>query len=255
MTRHFYIPFYAEAYLADTQHLSLEEQGAYMRLLCFMWMRGGYLRDDDKELSRLLGLHVNKWKKMRETLGVFLQKHPPGLLTQKRLIHEYQKAEAKRDSKRQNAHARWQAETSKNNEVENANASVSHMQNGCETPLFADASADANHISSHLLSISRSKIKKIRSDLGQAKSCGQVVLSEQEMGIFTQQLVELFRQHKLQPPSDYDIIRQWMKSGFDPFGHILPVITELLSRNQQTHSTPPRSWKYFAKEIYAAGGR
>ncbi len=36
MTKHFYMPFFTEAYLADTQHLSLEEQGAYMRLLCFM---------------------------------------------------------------------------------------------------------------------------------------------------------------------------------------------------------------------------
>ena len=123
MTKHFYMPFFTEAYLADTQHLSLEEQGAYMRLLCFMWMRGGYLRDDDKELSRLLGLHVNKWKKIRETLGAFLQKHPPHLLTQKRLIHEYQKAEGKRESKRQNAHARWQGESSKNNQIINADAS------------------------------------------------------------------------------------------------------------------------------------
>lgn len=256
MTKHFFMPFYAEAYLADTQHLSLDEQGAYMRLLCFMWMRGGYLRDDDKELSRLLGLHVNKWVNMRKTLGGFLQKHPPGLLTQKRLIHEYQKAEAKRDSKRQSAHARWQGESSKNNHIAHASASVSHMQTACEPSLFADAGADASHISSHLLSISISKFKNNRSDR-QRKNCGQLgpPISEADVGIFTNRLVSIFNQHKLQPPNDYEVIRQWLDSGLDPFQHILPVIAELLARNLQTHSMPPRSWRYFAKEVYAMGAR
>ena len=254
MTKHFFMPFYTEAYLADTQHLSLEEQGAYMRLLSFMWMRGGYLRDDDKELARLLGLHVNKWVKMRETLGVFLQKHPPCLLTQKRLIHEYQKTESKRESKRQNAHARWQGESSKNNHIAHASASVSHMRSECEPSLFADAGADANHIASHMLSISI--VKDIRSDR-QRKNCGQLVpaISEQEVSVFTNRLVGIFNQHKLQPPNDYEVIRQWLDSGLDPFQHILPVIAELLSRNMQTHSAPPRSWKYFAKEVYAMGVR
>lgn len=256
MTKHFYMPFYAEAYLADTQHLSLEEQGAYMRLLCFMWMRGGYLRDDDKELSRLLGLHVNKWKKIRETLGVFLQKHPPHLLTQKRLIHEYQKAEGKRESKRQNAHARWQGESNKNNDMSYADASPPHMRSTSEPSLFADASADANHITSHLLSISISKFKNNRSDR-QRRNCGQLrhPFNEQDAGAFSAKLVEIFTQHKLQPPGDYEIIRQWIDSGLDPFQHILPVIAELLMRNLQTHSEPPRSWKYFAKEVYAMGLR
>lgn len=254
MTKHFFMPFYTEAYLADTQHLSLDEQGAYMRLLSFMWMRGGYLRDDDKELARLLGLHVNKWVKMRETLGVFLQKHPPGLLTQKRLIHEYQKTESKRESKRQSAHARWQGESSKNNHIAHASASLSHMRNECEPSLFADAGADANHIASHMLSISI--VKDIRSDR-QRKNRGQLVptISEQEVSVFTNRLVGIFNQHKLQPPNDYEVIRQWLDSGLDPFQHILPVIAELLSRNMQTHSAPPRSWKYFAKEVYAMGVR
>ena len=30
---------------------------------------------------------------------------------------------------------------------------------------------------------------------------------------------------------------------------------ELLARNMQTHSNPPRSWRYFAKEVYAMGVR
>ena len=256
MTKHFYMPFFTEAYLADTQHLSLEEQGAYMRLLCFMWMRGGYLRDDDKELSRLLGLHVNKWKKIRETLGAFLQKHPPHLLTQKRLIHEYQKAEGKRESKRQNAHARWQGESSKNNQIINADASPPHMQSVCEPSLFADAGADASHISSHLLSISISKFKNNRSD-GRQGNCGKLKhpFSEDDASVFTNRLVSIFNQHKLQPPNDYEVIRQWIDSGLDPFQHILPVIAELLARNMQTHSNPPRSWRYFAKEVYAMGMR
>jgi hypothetical protein len=29
--------------------------------------------------------------------------------------------------------------------------------------------------------------------------------------------VGIFNQHKLQPPNDYEVIRQWLDSGLDPF--------------------------------------
>jgi uncharacterized protein YdaU (DUF1376 family) len=38
MSRTPFMPFYPDAYLADTAQLTLEEQGAYMRLLCYLWI-------------------------------------------------------------------------------------------------------------------------------------------------------------------------------------------------------------------------
>src|SRR5437899_3414994 len=46
---------YARDWLVDTAHLSLEDQGAYMRLLCHQWIEGP-LPSNREELARRLGL-------------------------------------------------------------------------------------------------------------------------------------------------------------------------------------------------------
>ena len=51
------------------------------------------------------------------------------------------------------------------------------------------------------------------------------------------------------PTGSFDLVRNYAL----PLP--LTVIAELLVRNMQTHSEPPRSWKYFAKEVYAMGLR
>lgn len=47
--------FYARSYLEGCAHMTLAEQGAYMRLLCHQWERGT-LPDAPDQLARLLGL-------------------------------------------------------------------------------------------------------------------------------------------------------------------------------------------------------
>src|SRR5580658_8883388 len=89
MARPKYMRFYPDDYLEDTMLLSMEEQGVYMRLLCLMWTNGGRLRHDDRLLSRMLGIHANKWSKIKPKLAAFLMEESPGFLTQKRLRKEY----------------------------------------------------------------------------------------------------------------------------------------------------------------------
>ena len=88
MSRNPYMPLYIEAFLADTAGLTLEEQGAYIRLLCHMWINCGKLVDNNKIIARILGVHVNKWLKIRQNLEGYLPSNPPGYLSNPRLQKE-----------------------------------------------------------------------------------------------------------------------------------------------------------------------
>jgi uncharacterized protein YdaU (DUF1376 family) len=127
MSRTPFMPFYPDAYLADTAQLTLEEQGAYMRLLCYLWINCGQVVDNNKIIARMLGIHVNKWLKLRKTLGGYLVESSPGYLTQTRLQKEYSKSLNISERNRQNAHRRWDGNTLENNDSDDATASTTHM--------------------------------------------------------------------------------------------------------------------------------
>lgn len=66
------MPFYTDAYLADTRHLTTEEHGAYLLLLMCAWRtRDCKLADDDKSLARITGLSPTRWRRMRPVLEQF----------------------------------------------------------------------------------------------------------------------------------------------------------------------------------------
>jgi len=82
------MPFLVDKYLTDTEHLSLEEHGAYCLLLFRMWQRGGSLADNDADLARLLGVTPKTWERLRGRLAPFFECHG-GLLMQKRLQKQW----------------------------------------------------------------------------------------------------------------------------------------------------------------------
>ena len=85
-----YMRFFPDDYLNDTLSMSMEEQGVYMRLLCIMWVNGAKIRKDDRIISRMLGIHLNKWLKVKKSgIMALLSDHSSGYLTQKRLLREY----------------------------------------------------------------------------------------------------------------------------------------------------------------------
>src|SRR5215207_7110090 len=63
-----YMPFYPADYLADTQHLSLEQHGAYLLLILAYW-RHGNLPTDEQKLARIAHMSPVKWKAHRDTLA------------------------------------------------------------------------------------------------------------------------------------------------------------------------------------------
>ena len=63
---------YTDAFIADTQHLSNEETGIYIRLICFAWRtQNCVLPDDDKRLANMVGMTLPAWKKKRGTIMGF----------------------------------------------------------------------------------------------------------------------------------------------------------------------------------------
>jgi len=84
------MPFFVDAYMADTMHLSECEDGIYMRLLMCMWRMEGRLPDDDVRLARFVRIPKLKWcKKYRPVLSEFFDIES-GYWTQKRLAKEWQ---------------------------------------------------------------------------------------------------------------------------------------------------------------------
>lgn len=59
-----YMKFYPKDYLGDTTTLTLEEHGAYLLILFLMWGNGGYLKFNQKDLARHLGVSVPKFNKI-----------------------------------------------------------------------------------------------------------------------------------------------------------------------------------------------
>lgn len=84
------MPFFVDAYLADTTHLSTEEHGAYLLLLMAMWRRGGGIPDDDKDNARMVGLTPRQWSAMKPRVVCFFARTPDGGWTQKRLQKEWE---------------------------------------------------------------------------------------------------------------------------------------------------------------------
>jgi uncharacterized protein YdaU (DUF1376 family) len=62
------MPFYPDAYMADTMHLTLEQHGAYLKLLMIMWRMDARILDDDKTIARMLSISVKKWKVLRPVI-------------------------------------------------------------------------------------------------------------------------------------------------------------------------------------------
>jgi len=96
------LPFFTDAYLADTRHLTTEEHGAYLLLLMCAWRtRGCSLKDDDKLLSRMAGVTSTKWKRLKPVIQDFFT-ISNGRWYQKKLQYVYETVSRKVERNRAN---------------------------------------------------------------------------------------------------------------------------------------------------------
>lgn len=127
------IPYFGDAYMADTRHLTLEEHGAYHLLLLIAWRSPNCaLPDDDKRIAQMLGITPKKWAKLKPTIMAFWTRTENGW-EQKRLTKERRWVEEKSRKNSAAAEAKWEAKRLKNNSGRDANADAN-----------AQANADAN---------------------------------------------------------------------------------------------------------------
>jgi uncharacterized protein YdaU (DUF1376 family) len=103
------LPFWTDAYLADTRHLSTLQHGIYLLLMMEAWRRPKCsLPDEDVLLARLAGLPVDQWATEKPTVMAFwkLDKRSK-TWTQKRLSKEQVYVREKSVSQRERAAKRW----------------------------------------------------------------------------------------------------------------------------------------------------
>ena len=101
------IPLFGDAYLADTQHLSTEEHGAYLLLMMAAWRQEDCgLPLDDKKLARITGLSSRRWTQIRETiLGFWTVEN--GRIYQRRLRKEMVYSKSRSKAQAEKAAGKW----------------------------------------------------------------------------------------------------------------------------------------------------
>jgi len=123
MTTTPYMQLYISDYIADTQHLSTEQHGAYLLLLMAMWRNGGKLQNDNTKLSRIARVSLRRWHLIANEVMEFFDIEGD-IITQKRLVEEYQKATSKVEKRIASGRLGGLAKSLKNNNTRLANASV-----------------------------------------------------------------------------------------------------------------------------------
>jgi uncharacterized protein YdaU (DUF1376 family) len=63
-----YFKFFADDWLNATRHMSLEERGAYIDLICLIMNEQGGLPDDERRISHMLHISTRKWRAVKKQL-------------------------------------------------------------------------------------------------------------------------------------------------------------------------------------------
>lgn len=83
------LPFFTDAYLADTRHLTAAQHGAYLLLLMTAWRSTDCrLPDDDNFLARAAAMDTRTWKANKEVVMAFWRKDETQKWCQGRLEDE-----------------------------------------------------------------------------------------------------------------------------------------------------------------------
>jgi uncharacterized protein YdaU (DUF1376 family) len=117
--------FYPKDFLGDGDQagMSLQETGAYARLMCFEWnAHGAGLPDDTTRCARMVGAPAGAMRKMWPAIRALFVDHPslPGRMVHPRLERERGKQSAYRRRQSDAAAKRWQSHG-------NPTASARHM--------------------------------------------------------------------------------------------------------------------------------
>lgn len=137
-----HMPFFPADYLADTQHLSTTEHGAYLLLIFAYWMRGEPLPLDDKRLARITRLPDGEWMEMRETIFEFFRVDGD-VLVHPRIAEDLEKVATKVEKARSAGRASVQAAAQRRSSVRSTDVTAD-----VEASVIADAPTIQSQIQS-----------------------------------------------------------------------------------------------------------
>jgi len=130
-----WMPLWIGDYLADTQHLTRDEHGAYLLLMMAYWRNGGPLIDDDRRLAAIVKASPEEWKGLRQVLAEFFLV-AAGFWSQKRLNEELsssqERAEKAASKAKTAAEARWSQRPS--DAPSNAPSNAQAFLKQCQVP-------------------------------------------------------------------------------------------------------------------------
>lgn len=109
-----HIPLFVDSYIADTRHLTAEQDGANLRLLMAAWLSSDCsLPDDERRLAGIVGITVARWRKISGPV-LELWTRECGRIWQKRLRQEWAYVREKSGKRKAAANARWSSESDAN---------------------------------------------------------------------------------------------------------------------------------------------
>jgi uncharacterized protein YdaU (DUF1376 family) len=98
-----HVDYYADEFLGGTAILSLEETGAYIKVISLIYSCGGPVEDDEQGVARAIGADVRTWRRLRHALldkGKLIAEG--GKLVNRRCATELAKAHRRIDEARKN---------------------------------------------------------------------------------------------------------------------------------------------------------
>lgn len=230
------MPLFTDALLGDTTHLSLEEFGAYVKLLIIDWrQKPAFIEDNDGRVSRMLGIPVRRWRAMKNTIcDGRLYRISGRKFRQKRLEKEWAYVQEKTAKNRANALRGVAAKSLKKRETGSANGTAKQER----TVQPNGPVRTTERLSTHSYK-KESPVAAVSSTEPRATSL--------EVEVRVEVLQLLTEADSSWETRDASLVRQWLADGCDPETHIYPII-----RREATRGTVGkiRSLRYFTEAIY-----
>lgn len=184
-----YFPMYPADFEADTSHLTLEEDGAYNRLLRLMWMTPGCsLPDDTKWIARRMRVDLDTYERVISPLLEEFFKRSGGRVFSPRLREEFEKV-SKTYLKRSEAGKRGgrpKVTESKENDVK---AGLSREKAGPKQPEPEPEEKEDNKLSS------KKRGSRLPEDWSLPKAWGDWALSEGMLEFNVRREADKFRDY------------------------------------------------------------
>jgi uncharacterized protein YdaU (DUF1376 family) len=134
-----WMPLYIGDYLSQTMDLDLEQQGAYILLMCYCWKNGGKIKNDSKKLQKIVKKTPKKLQKILPEIMQFFYEID-GYLRHEAIDRELAKALENKERNRRKTEAataaRWKKKPSVTDSVtDNVTDSVTYSPSPSPLPI------------------------------------------------------------------------------------------------------------------------